>query len=96
MLKNEYPYAVVVSYTFDDNVGVYPCRSEDEAKALLKKFFENEVAEDEANDNDAESVLAEDGSSATITNFRRDGSVDMTTWRIGSIDGEGGEILARQ
>lgn len=50
MLKNEYPYAVVVSYTFDDNVGVYPCRSEDEAKALLKKFFENEVAEDEAND----------------------------------------------
>ena len=29
--------------------GGYPCRSEDEAKALLKKFFENEVAEDEAN-----------------------------------------------
>lgn len=96
MLKNEYPYAVVVSYTFDDNVGVYPCRSEDEAKALLKKFFENEVAEDEANDNDAESVLAEDGWSATITNFRRDGSVDMTTWRIGSIDGEGADFLDRK
>lgn len=78
-----------------DDVGVYPCRAEEEAKALLKKFFENEVAEDEANDNDAESVLAEDGWSATITNFRRDGSVDMTTWRIGSIDGVGEEILAR-
>lgn len=96
MLKNEYPYAVVVTYTFDDDVGVYPCRTEKEAKALLKKFFESEVAEDEANDNEAESVLAEDGWSATITNFRRDGSVDMTTWRIGSIDGEGGDILARQ
>lgn len=95
MLKSDYPYAVVVSYTFDDDVGVYPCRTEEEAKALLKKFFENEVAEDEANDNDAESVLSEDGWSATITNFRRDGSVDMTTWRIGSIDGVGEEILAR-
>lgn len=96
MLKNEYPYAVVVSYTFDDNVGVYPCRSEDEAKALLKKFFENEVAEDEANDNDAESVLAEDGWSATITNFRRDGSVDTTNWRIGTIYGEGADFLDRK
>ena len=45
MLKNEYPYAVVVTYTFDDDVGVYPCRSEDEAKALLKYFFDGEKSE---------------------------------------------------
>ena len=66
MLKNEYPYAVFVSYTFDDNVGVYPCRSEDEAKALLKKFFDGEVALDKENGNIAESALSVDGWSATI------------------------------
>ena len=93
MLKNEYPYAVVVTYTFEDDVGVYPCRSEDEAKALLKYFFDGEVALDKANGNVAESVLAEEGWSATITNYRRDGSVDTTTWRIGNIYGEGADFL---
>lgn len=95
MLKNDYPYAVVVSYSFDDDVGVYPCRSEGEAKALLKKFFESEVAEDKANGKEAESVISEDGWSATITNIRRDGSVDTTTWRIGNVYGEGTNFLGR-
>lgn len=93
MLKNEYPYAVVVTYTFDDDVGVYPCRSEDEAKALLKKFFDGEVALDKENGNIAESALSVDGWSATITNYRRDGSVDTTTWRVGNIYGEGADFL---
>lgn len=96
MLKDEYPYAVVISYTFDDDVGVYPCRSEDEAKALLKKLFESEVAEDKANGHEAESELSDDGWTATITNFRRDGSVDTTTWRIGNIYGEGADFLGSQ
>ena len=38
-MKEKFPYAVVVSYSFDDDVGVYPCTSEKSAKALLKHFF---------------------------------------------------------
>ena len=26
MLKNNYPYAVIVRYDFDDDMGVYSCR----------------------------------------------------------------------
>lgn len=93
MLKNKYPYAVVVSYSFNDDVGVYPCESEKQAVALLKKFFDSEVAEDKAQDHDFEAQIAEDGWSATITNFRRDGSVDHTWWKIGSIYGEGDDSV---
>ena len=92
-LKDEYPYAVVVTYSFDSDVGVFPCCSEDKAKELLKRLFESEVAEDKANGNDAESALSEDGWSATITNFRRDGSVDHTWWKIGTISGEGDDFV---
>lgn len=68
-IKTEYPYAVVVRYDFDDDVGVYPCKDEDKAKELLKRFFEAEVAEDEANGHDFESEISDDGWSASITNY---------------------------
>lgn len=92
-MKEKFPYAVVVSYSFDDDVGVYPCTSEKSAKALLKHFFENEVNIDKEENHPAESSIAEDGWSAQITNFRRDGSVDTTTWRIGTIYGEEAEFI---
>ena len=89
MIKEQYPYAVVVSYSFDDDVGVYPCKSEEAAKSLLKKLFEEEVAIDKEAGNASEPIMEEDGWSAQITNFRRDGSVDTTLWNIGTIYGEG-------
>lgn len=89
MIKVEYPYSVVVSYSFDGDVGVYPCKSEEEAVSLLRKFFESEVAEDRALNHDFEAQISEDGWSATITNFRRNGEVDHTWWKIGNVYGEG-------
>ena len=91
-IKTEYPYAVVVRYDFDDDVGVYPCKDEDKAKELLKRFFEAEVAEAEANGHDFESEISDDGWSASITNYRHDGSVDHTWWTIGNIYGEGDDF----
>lgn len=91
-IKTEYPYAVVVRYDFDDDVGVYPCKDEDKAKELLKRFFEAEDAEDEANGHDFESEISDDGWSASITNYRHDGSVDHTWWTIGNIYGEGDDF----
>lgn len=93
MVKNEYPYAVVISYDFDNDVGVYPCKSEAKAKKLLKRFFDDEVAEDKANGHDFEAEISEDGWSATITNYRRDNSVDHTRWAIANIYGEGDDFV---
>ena len=84
-MNKDFPYAVVVSYSFCDDVTVFPCRSEEEAKALLKRLFEGELAEDEANGNDAAGRVSEDGWIAEITNFRRDGSVDKSRWSIGEV-----------
>ena len=78
MLKNNYPYAVIVRYDFDDDMGVYPCKDESQAKDLLKRFFEAEISDD--------------GWSATITNYRRDGSIDHTWWTIGNVYGEGDDF----
>lgn len=93
MVKSDYPYAVVVSYSFDDTVSVYPCTSEDQAKDLLKKFFETEIKESEALNDHFEAEITDDGWAATITDFRRDGDVDYTWWKIGSIDGKGSDFL---
>lgn len=93
MVKSDYPYAVVVSYSFDDTVSVYPCASEDQAKDLLKKFFETEVEEDKAQNHEFEHEITDDGWAATITNYRKNGDVDYTWWKIGSIDGKGSDFL---
>ena len=92
MLKNNYPYAVIVRYDFDDDMGVYPCKDESQAKDLLKRFFEAEVAEDKANGHDFEAEISDDGWSATITNYRRDCSIDHTWWKIGNVYGEGDDF----
>lgn len=93
MVKNEFPYAVVVRYDFDDDVGVYPCKSEAQAKRLLKRFFDSEVAEDKANGHDFEAAISDNGWSASITNYRRDSSVDHTWWTIANIYGEGDDFV---
>lgn len=76
-------YSVVVTYSFEETATVYPCNTFEEAVALLKSLYEEEVRIDREEGNNNECHINEDGTEATITNFRRSGDTDVTTWRIG-------------
>lgn len=91
--KAMFPYAVVTTYTFDNEVNVHPCAGEDEAKALLKHFYETEVAQDTANGWNFTSEISDDGWRAKITDYPLSGGEDVTEFRIGSIDSCGKEVL---
>ena len=78
-------YAVIFTYSFDDEVVVYLFATIEEAKAFLKGAYEEEVRIDtEENEWNCESYIAEDGWYAKITNYFYDRD-DVTEMRIGSI-----------
>lgn len=76
-------YSVVVTYSFEETATVHPCKSFEKAKMLLKELYEEEVRIDEEEGNRNECHINEDGTEAIITNYRRSGDIDVTTWRIG-------------
>lgn len=86
-IKKYYPFAVISTYSFDDEVCVYLCTSEEEAKNLLKSIYENEVKIDTESGHAFEHELRDDGWYAKIVNYRRCGDVDTSEWRIGHIYG---------
>lgn len=75
-------FAVLVTYSWDTTVRLILADSEDEAKQFIQKDYEQEVREDLSNKNCFTCTISEDGSEATIVNYRRNGDVDTTTWRI--------------
>ncbi len=81
----EMNYAVVFTYSFDDEMVVYTFWSEEEAKAFLKANYEEELRIDrEENGRDPHGELSEDGWYAKITTAFL-GRDDVTEIRIGSI-----------
>lgn len=81
----EMNYAVVFTYSFDDEMVVYTFCSEEEAKAFLKSNYEEELRIDrEENGWDSNGEISEDGWYAKITTAFPDCD-DVTEIRIGSI-----------
>ena len=76
-------YSVVVTYSFEESATVYPCKTFEGAKKMLKDLYEEEVRIDEEEGNANECSINEDGTEAIIINYRRNGDTDTTTWRIG-------------
>lgn len=83
--RQKYPYAVISKYSFDDDVCVFLCTSEEDAKATLKSIWEQEVKLDTEAGHDFESEIREDGWYAKITNHRASGDTDVSEWRIGHV-----------
>ena len=78
-------YAVIFTYSFDNEVVVYLFATFEEAKVFLKGAYEEEVRIDtEENEWNCEHYISEDGDYARITNcfYDRD---DVTEMRIGNI-----------
>lgn len=92
-LKEMYPYVVVSTYSFDDNAGVYPCTSYDKAKAVLKAIFDSEVALDIEGKNEFETEFSEEGDIAKIINYRANGEVDTTIYRVVETGCDGSQFL---
>lgn len=84
MSKN---YAFVATYSFDDDTAVYLFEKEEDAVAMLRKTFEDECRSDAENGYENETYIREDGWYASIRNYRRDGSEDLTEYRVGHIYG---------
>lgn len=80
--EQQFPYAVVTTYSFDDDVETFLCTSMDEAKSVLKKIFDGEIELDNESGHDFTSEISDDGDIAKIINYRENGDVDETTWRI--------------
>ena len=79
-------YAVIFTYSFDNDVAVYLFDTEEEAKQFLKGSFEEEVRIDTAeNGGDCESYISEDGDYASITNYFLGREPDVTEFRIGNV-----------
>lgn len=78
-------YAVIFTYSFDDEVAVYLFDTEEEAKKFLKDNFEEEIRIDtEENGWDCNWSIEDDGRYAVIFNRFND-KVDTTTMRIGNV-----------
>ena len=77
-------YAVIFTYSFDNDCAVYLFATEEEAKKFLIDTFQQEVKEDLDLDWDIEAEISEDGWYAKIINHftNRD---DITEMRIGNI-----------
>ncbi len=78
-------YAVIFSYSFDDDIAVYLFETINEATDLLVKSYKEELRIDiEENDWYSEGVLADDHYSASITTYFSD-HTDVTEFRIGNV-----------
>ena len=78
-------YAVVITYSFDDEVAVYLFADEEAAKRMLRDAYENEIRMDaEENGWDVDAVIREDGWYAKITD-RFPNHENVTEFHIGII-----------
>ena len=78
-------YAVVITYSFDDEVAVYPFADEEAAKKMLRESYENEVRIDTEEDGwDVDDVIRDDGWYAKITDRFQDHE-NVTEFRIGTV-----------
>ena len=84
-IKPKYSHAVISMYSFDDDVCVHLCTSEEEAKNVLRDIYEHEVQIDTDAGHDFNSEIREDGWYAKITNHRKCGDTDVSEWRIGHV-----------
>jgi len=78
-------YAVIFTYSFDNEVVVYLFDTFEEAQEFLKGSYEEEMRIDiEENGWDCHGYIEEDYSYARIFN-RFEDSTDVTTFRIGNV-----------
>lgn len=78
-------YAVIFSYSFDDDVAVYLFETVDEAIGFLVGSYKEELRIDtEENDWYSEGFLADDHYSARITTYFSD-HTDVTEFRVGTV-----------
>lgn len=77
-------YAVIFTYSFDDDVAVYLFETEDEAIAFLVGSYKEELRIDAENGWDSEGSLEDDGYSAKITTYFSD-HINVTEFRIGKV-----------
>ena len=81
-------YAVIFTYSFDNEVAVYLFETEEEAKDFLKSYYKEELRVDiEESGWHSEGTISEDGWYAKIETYFVDGGnkPDVTEFRIGSI-----------
>ena len=84
-LRRTMNFAVVCSYSFDNDTAVYLFTNENEAKLFLKDNFEQEIKIDvEENGYDTESFISSDGWYAKIINHFADHD-NVTEFRIGRV-----------
>ena len=78
-------YAVIFTYSFDNDCPVFLFETEEEAKKFLRKSYEEEVRIDtEENGWDCHGYIEDDGWFAKIFNCFTD-RTDVTEFRIGKI-----------
>lgn len=80
-------YAVIYTYSFDDDVAVYLFETEEEAMVFLRSSYEEELRIDtEENGWVSSGEISDDGWYARIeTSSLRCPNVDVTEFRIGNV-----------
>lgn len=79
-------YAVVITYSFDDNTPVYLFGSEAAAKRFLRASYENEFRVDrEENGWDSKGWISEDSTRAWIKNYYIEDDPDVTEFYLGDL-----------
>lgn len=81
---------IVIAYSFDDEIPVYLCGSDEKAETVLWEDFTEELrVEKEENERiEGEDLLvsiSDDHRYASITIVNKDGSRDVTEWHIGTV-----------
>ena len=78
-------YAVIFTYSFDDDVAVYLFDDEDKAKKFLADNYYEELRIDtKENEFDVDAVISDDGRYAEIVSHFDDHD-DVTKFRIGNV-----------
>lgn len=81
-------YAVIFLYSFDDDVAIYPMKTEEDAKDFLLEAYNEEMRIDiEENGWDSVGELNEERTRATIRTYFDDGDChyDITVMAVGQI-----------
>lgn len=78
-------YAFISIYSSDNDVAVYLFDTEEEAIEMLRQTYKNELQNDIDCGHEHKAIISADGRIAKIINYRRNGKVVNTTYRIGCI-----------
>lgn len=79
-------YAVVFTYSFDDDCAVYLFDTENDALKFLRDSYENELQiQLEENNFYAIGEIAPDGYYAKITTYCHDGNRDVCEYHVGNV-----------